>query len=102
MQLKNYSWSENPKKAQVFFVVLLLASLCSCIGVKADITINADGSGKLALEYRVSNMVEALGKLDGNERWQTVPLGRADFERTLARLPKLRLSSFPRQAMKRI
>ena len=77
----------------VWFVVMPLL-LCSCFGVKADISIRADGSGKLALEYRVSQMVEALGRLDGNERWQTIPLGRADFERSMARLPMLRLSSF--------
>jgi hypothetical protein len=72
----------------------LVAALCSCAGVRADININADGSGKMVLEYRVSQTAEALGKLDGNERWQTVPVGRADFERTLARLPSLRLASF--------
>jgi hypothetical protein len=68
--------------------------LASCIGVSADITVQADGSGKIALEYRVSRMAEALGRLDGNERWQTVPVGRADFERSLARLPGMRLVSF--------
>jgi hypothetical protein len=66
----------------------------SCIGVKADISVRPDGSGKMAIEYRVSQMAEALGRLDGNQRWQTVPVGRADFERSMARLPALRLSSF--------
>ena len=76
------------------FFILCLLLLASCIGVQADISIRADGSGKLALEYRVSRLAEALGRLDGNERWQTIPLGRADFERTMARLPMLRLASF--------
>jgi hypothetical protein len=48
----------------------------------------------MRLEYRVPRTVESLGKLDGNERWQTVPTGRADFNRTLERLPGLRLVSF--------
>ncbi|MDR0583386.1 MAG: hypothetical protein LBG57_03440 [Treponema sp.] len=73
---------------------LLFPVLSSCIGVSADITIAAGGSGKIALEYRVSRMAEALGRLDGNERRQTVPVGRADFERFLARLPDMRLVSF--------
>jgi hypothetical protein len=72
----------------------LIALLNSCAGVTADITIRADGSGKIALEYRLSRMAEALGKLDGNERWPTVPAGRADFERGLARVNGLRLASF--------
>jgi hypothetical protein len=74
--------------------LLPFVTFISCIGVKADISLRADGSGRLALEYRVSSMAEALGRLDGNQRWQTVPVGRADFERTLARLPHLRLSTF--------
>jgi hypothetical protein len=71
-----------------------LVILTSCVGVSADITVRADGSGRILLEYRVSPLAGALGKLDGNERWQTIPTGRADFERTLARLPGMRLVSF--------
>jgi hypothetical protein len=73
---------------------LLFLVLSSCIGVSADIAISNDGSGRIALEYRVSRLAEALGRLDGNERWQTVPAGRADFERALTRLPGMRLVSF--------
>jgi hypothetical protein len=71
--------------------VLLLGS---CIGLTARISVRGNGSGTLSLEYRFSRTVEALGKLDGNARWQTIPVGRADFERTLERLPGLRLASF--------
>jgi len=79
---------------KILFVVILLAILCSCVGISMDISVRADGSGTTVLEYRVSRMAEALGRLDGNERWNTVPVGRADFERTMARLPGLRLASF--------
>ena len=78
----------------VQLAVCALVILTSCVGVSADITVRADGSGRILLEYRVSPMAEALGKLDGNERWQTIPTGRADFDRTLARLPGMRLVSF--------
>jgi hypothetical protein len=86
----------RPAPANLFKLTacLLFLVLSSCIGVSADITISADGSGRIALEYRVSRMAEALGRLDGNERWQTVPAGRADFERALTRLPGMRLVSF--------
>ena len=66
----------------------------SCLGVNAEITLNANGSGTIALEYYVSNLLDSLGRLDGNERWNTIPAGRADFERTLARLPDMKLLSF--------
>jgi hypothetical protein len=81
------------RKCRVWALLPFVAFI-SCVGVKADISLRADGSGKLALEYRVSGMAESLGRLDGNQRWQTVPVGRPDFERTIARLPQLRLSSF--------
>jgi hypothetical protein len=79
------------------FMLLLLPCiffLDSCIGIKADITLSKNGSGSVKLEYRVSRLVQSLGALDGNEKWHTIPVGRADFDRTLARLPGLRLASF--------
>ena len=94
--LRRFAPSRRPVPTDLFKLTacLLFPVLASCIGVSADITISAEGSGRIALEYRVSRMVEALGRLDGNERWQTVPVGRADFERSLARLPDMRLVSF--------
>lgn len=77
-----------PVSMFVFFI------LSSCIGLKADITVREDGSGRIRLEYRISRIAESLGKLDGNEQWQTVPAGRADFDRTLDRLPGMRMVSF--------
>ena len=74
-----------------FFAIVLLTS---CFGVTADISLNANGSGTITLEYRVSQVMDALGRLDGNERWNTIPVGRADFERTVDRLPDMRLLSF--------
>ena len=66
----------------------------SCLGVSADITIKADGSGKIALEYRVSQALESIGRLDGNEKMPAVPAGRIDFERTVSRIPGLKLSRY--------
>ncbi|MDR0624730.1 MAG: hypothetical protein LBG10_09935 [Treponema sp.] len=68
--------------------------LSSCIGIRAEISVREDGSGRISMEYRISRIAESLGKLDGNERWQTVPLGKADFDRTLDRLPGMRMVSF--------
>jgi len=59
-----------------------------------DIELRQNGSGTLSLEYQVSKSLESLGKLDGNERWNTIPVGRSDFERTLSRLPGMKLLSF--------
>jgi hypothetical protein len=82
----------NPLKVTALLAVLLC--LGSCIGVSADIALNADGSGTLTLEYRLSRLLKTLGEQDGNERWYPLPVGEADFERTLARLPGMSLLSF--------
>jgi hypothetical protein len=74
--------------------VLCLITLGSCIGVRADISLRDNGSGRLNLEYRIDRSLDALGRLDGNGRWPTVPAGRADFERSLRRLPGMRILSF--------
>jgi hypothetical protein len=66
----------------------------SCIGTATEIMIRRDGSGTIAMEYRISQEFESLGKLDGNERWPTLPVGKADFERTAARVDGLSVRSF--------
>jgi hypothetical protein len=48
----------------------------------------------MQLEYRLAKELEQLGKLDGNERWLPVPVGKADMERTVDRIEGLRLVSF--------
>ena len=74
--------------------VSFLLLLNSCLGVSADISIRANGSGRITLEYRVSQMLESIGRLDGNERWPAIPVGKGDFERGIARIPDLRLVSY--------
>jgi len=75
-------------------LIALCFALSSCLGISADISLNQNGSGNIALEYQISKALDALGKLDGNERWNTIPVGKADFERTMDRLPGMKLSSF--------
>jgi hypothetical protein len=64
------------------------------MGIRSDIVLNADGTGKLHLEYRVSRQLEAIGALDGNAGRPVLPTGRADFERSLRRLEGLSLDSY--------
>ncbi|MDR1326128.1 MAG: hypothetical protein LBK00_08855 [Treponema sp.] len=75
----------------IFSIVMLLSS---CIGVNADMVLQANGSGSITLEYHVSQFLESLGKLDGNENWPLIPVGRADFERSVQRIDGLKLVSF--------
>ncbi|MDR2662510.1 MAG: hypothetical protein LBC31_05885 [Treponema sp.] len=70
------------------------ALFCSCIGAESRVRLNGDGSGVISCEYRVARDLESLGKLDGNERWLPVPVGRADLERSAARIDGLTLVSY--------
>ena len=86
---------KKPQKLKLsIFVFPFLFLLSSCLGASADITLNQNGSGTITVEYQISQSLDALGRLDGNQRWNTIPVGRADFERTLDRLPGMRLTSF--------
>ena len=82
------------KQTSIVFLLLFSIFLNSCLGISMDITMNKNGSGIIAIEYKVSRTLETLGRLDGNEKWNTVPVGKADIERTIERLPGVRLISF--------
>lgn len=80
-----------------FFTLVLpvfAGILCSCLGVKTEIAVKADGTGTINTEYRISRDLMNIGEQDDNERWPAVPLGQADFERTLDGLEGLTLISF--------
>ncbi|MFA6505109.1 MAG: hypothetical protein WCT14_03365 [Treponemataceae bacterium] len=78
----------------LFLTLILTVSLTSCIGISSDVEVRADGSGTIALEYRISRLVESMGKLKGEERWLPLPLFRADMETTISRVEGLSLNSF--------
>jgi hypothetical protein len=88
--------NKNPqnKTFSMLFAPLLLLTLNSCIGVSMDIQMRKDGSARVNLEYRYPVMAEAVGKLDGNEKWPFIPIGRADWERTTERVFGMKLISF--------
>ena len=78
----------------LIFLAAIFLTFVSCAGISADIQMRKNGSGRLTLEYRFSRMAETIGRLDGNERWQIIPAGRADWERTAARTGGIKLVSF--------
>jgi hypothetical protein len=67
-------------------ISIFTGPLCSCLGSEAEIVLKADGTGTLNLVYRVSRHFQNIGALDGNTRWPSVPVDRADFDRSIARL----------------
>jgi len=81
-------------KKLLLAIPVILLTFGSCLGLSADFQIRKNGSVKLAMEYRFSKTAENIGRLDGNEKWQIIPAGRADWERTTARIEGMKLSSF--------
>jgi hypothetical protein len=80
---------------RVFFPCLgLSVLLLSCIGVDSTINISRDGSGTIEVQYRVSEELQSLGELDGNESRPTVPVGELDIRRSVDRIEGLSLESF--------
>jgi len=85
---------QNKRTLPLFLLPVFFLTLSSCIGVSADIQMRSGGSSRVILEYRISRIAESIGRLDGNENWPIVPVGRADWERTQARSDGMRLVSF--------
>jgi hypothetical protein len=84
----------RPGGAALAIALITAFVFSSCLGIASDTVIRRDGSGTMTLEYRISRELESLGKLDGNERWLPLPAGKADLDRTAARIEGLTLSSF--------
>lgn len=80
--------------AKFLAAVLAASALASCVGVDAAVEVQANGSGRVALDYRVSRMVESMGKVEGDDRSLPLPLTRAGFDAVMARVPGMSLRSY--------
>ncbi|MCL1812033.1 MAG: hypothetical protein FWG29_00765 [Treponema sp.] len=78
----------------LYILTLIPVFLVSCIGASSQIKINGDGSGTISQEYRISLELYNMGKTEGNEGMLPLPAGKEDLERTVARIPGLRMVSF--------
>jgi len=79
--------------------VLCAASLLllSCVGIDSRLTVRDNGSGTLALTYRVSQLIANLGASSSEKGVVPLPLSKSDFERSLeSSNGKVRLTRFNR------
>ncbi len=80
-----------------FLCIVAAVLLSSCVGVGSRLTIHQDGSGTLALTYRVSQLVVNLGNPVDGKGIIPLSLAKADFERSVAGSQGMvRLTSFDR------
>lgn len=75
-------------------VFILIVIFSSCIDLQSNISLNNDGSGTLELEYEISRKTAHLGRLDENDPSIPLPVNRDDFERTVAVIDGMTLTSF--------
>ncbi|MDR2589055.1 MAG: hypothetical protein LBC67_06470 [Spirochaetales bacterium] len=71
--------------------VLLLAS---CINVQSKITLAANGSGSIELEYTVSAFALTWETQEGKEQILPLPITEEDFRRAVSAVPGLSLRSW--------
>jgi len=82
------------KKFILSFTACFILIFNSCLGSSVDIQMNRDGSGRVTMEYHISNTLINFGMLDGNESMPPVPVNRRDFQRAIDRIEGLRLVSY--------
>jgi hypothetical protein len=80
------------------FVCLCAALLCSCVGVESRLSIRNDGSGTLALTYRIPRSAADLGRTPDTDAPVPIPVEKADFLRGIADIPGVRLARYRRRA----
>ena len=80
-----------------FLCIVAAIMLSSCVGVDSHLTIHQDGSGTLALIYRVSQLVVNLGNPVDGKGVIPLPLAKGDFEKSVAGSQgAVRLTAFDR------
>jgi len=82
------------KKLCLAALISFLLIFNSCLGLSLDITMNKDGSGRMVMEYRISQMLENMGAFDGNESMPAIPLSREDWTKAFERNNGVKLVSY--------
>lgn len=82
------------KRSVLFLLFTVLLIFNSCIGLSMDIQLRKNGSGRISMEYCIPVTAETIGRLDGNENWSLIPVGRADWERSIERIKGAEIVSF--------
>jgi hypothetical protein len=80
-------------KKSIILLVPLLFLLSSCLGMESRMILKRDGSGTLALTYRISRMIKDLELQNGAESVLPLPVSEEDFRRAADSAEGVRLLS---------
>lgn len=76
----------------------LALALSSCVSVVANAVIQPDGSVVVDLDYRVSRLVEAMGRVSGGSPGLPLPVDRAGLDRLASSIPGVSVRSYQERA----
>lgn len=82
------------RRIAITVMVATLGILTSCMELDTHITFRTADSGTIALEYRIDSRVLEIGMFDRDATILPVPVGRRDFEHTVAAIEGLDLRSY--------
>lgn len=89
-----YRYHLDVKLGNLFFLLILVFALSSCLSTETSISISASGAGEIRYEYSLDSDAVYLGVFDRDSSFLTIPVHRSDFE-TMARLSEdLELRSY--------
>jgi hypothetical protein len=75
----------------------VLPVFVSCIDIDSKIRLEENGSGTIDFVYTVSQTAMTLGMADKEQSLLPIPVGEADFRRTVQAVPGLTLRSYSRK-----
>ncbi len=82
------------RRVAITAMVATLGMLTSCMELDTRITFRTADSGTIALEYRIDSRVLEIGMFDRDATILPLPVGRRDFEHTVAAIEGLDLRSY--------
>jgi hypothetical protein len=86
------------RKIPFLFMACILFLFFGCIGIESTLDINANGSGTLLLQYRVSQLLVSMGQTEEEGAQEPpLPLTEDDFRQAVRRTPGLTLRSVTRE-----
>jgi hypothetical protein len=77
-------------------VIAIFVVLTGCLSIESEITIDPDGSGQVALTYRVDQLASNLGVFDPDTDVLPLPIAEDDFQDLITNTEGLELISYSR------
>jgi hypothetical protein len=77
--------------------ILAALSLCGCVDLKADVSLAANGSGRLSVDYRVDRAVVSLERSSVAANTLPLPLDKTTMDRRIQAVPGMVLSGWSRE-----